>query len=258
MKWICIFTFLISSSLFSQELIAIASFPLAASSFIGVDGYGNTYAIDNGVLHKTGPVQDFGFTDFSLGPISTVDIINPLKIVVFYESTNTVVFLDNKLNEIERLLLTNNPELANISAATNAGNNRLWLFNTNTQQLELFNFRTTTSTTISQPFPGKFIAMASNFNYCYILTEKSLRSFNRYGSLLAEIPSEGFKHVFLSDDTCVALNKSGLYFLNKGAFNLLKLPPSKNSIKDLYLSQEFLYIYDGKSIHTFSLTQPKK
>ena len=258
MRLICLFTFLIFQSLLSQELKEIASFPLVASSFLGIDGYGSTYAIQNSVLHKTGPTQDFEFTDFSLGPISTVDFINPLKVVVFYENTNTVVFLDNKLSEIERLVLTNIPELANISAATNAGNAKLWLFNTDTQQLELFNFKTTTSTSISQPFPGSFVAMVSNFNYCYILTENSLRSFNQYGSLLAEIPSEEFESIFLSDDTCVALNKNGLHFLNEGAFNPLKLPPSENPIKDLYLSKEFLYIYDGKLVHTFSLTQPKK
>jgi len=258
MKWICLFTFLIFQSLFSQELEEIASYPLEASRFIGIDGYDSTYTIQNAVLHKTGPAQDFEFTDFSLGPISTVDFINPLKVVVFYESTNTVVFLDNKLSEIERLVLTNIPELANISAAANAGNNRLWLFNTASQQLELFNFRTTTNTTVSQPFPGRFVDMVSNFNYCYVLTENSLRTFNSYGSLLGEIPSEGFESIFLSDDTCVAFNKNGLYFLNDGAFNPIKLPPSENPIKDLHLSEEFLYIYDGILVHTFSLTQPKK
>lgn len=258
MKWICLLTILTFQSLFSQPLEAIASFPLEAERFMGIDSYGNAYSIQDSVLHKKGPNQDFEFTDFSLGPISTIDFINPLKVVVFFESSNTVVFLDNRLNEIERLNLMNIPELANIAAATNAGNNRLWLFNTTTQQLELFNFRTTTNKTVSQPFPGSFVDMVSNFNYCYVLTENYLRTFNNYGSMLAEIPSEGFEAIFLSDDTCVALNKNGLHFLIEGAFNPLKLPPSENPIKDLHLSEEFLYIYDGKLVHTFSLTQPKK
>lgn len=258
MKLIFIISLLIFQNLVAQTLEEISSFPLEATSFVGVDGYGSIYTIQNAVLNKKGLNEHFEYTDFSLGPVSTVDFINPLKVVVFYENTNTVVFLDNRLNEIERLALSNISELANVSAATNAGNNRLWLFNTTTQQLELFNFRTTQSKTVSQPFPGKFVAMVSNFNYCYVLTENKLRTFNSYGSLLSEISSEGFESIFLSKDSCVAINNNGLYFLNEGAFNLVKLPPSENPIKDLHLSQEFLYIYDGLLVRTFSITEPKK
>ena len=126
---------------------------------------------------------NFLFNALQLGRISSVDIINPLKIVVFFQDTNTVVFLDNKLSEIQRLNFNNLPSFMNVSTASNAGNNSLWVFNVDTQQLELYNYSSNLKITVSQPYPGKLISQASNFNYCFTLTENKVRAFNIYGSI---------------------------------------------------------------------------
>jgi hypothetical protein len=46
--------------------------------------------------------ETFVYQNFSLGKITKVDLQNPLKIVLFYENFNTVVTLDNQLNEIQK------------------------------------------------------------------------------------------------------------------------------------------------------------
>lgn len=257
MKHLPFLFFITSFSLIAQELKPVSTALLEASSFIGVDAYKNTYYINERVLHKKGTEGDFVFKDFQLGTISSVDIINPLKIVLFHEDTNTVVFLDNRLNEIERINFNNLPEFINISAATNAGNNRLWIFNVDTQQLELYNYRSNSKTTVSQPFAGKLISQASNFNYCFILTESKVLSFNIYGSLLSETEAKGFSIIAQQGDTLVAIKENSLFRYSENSFKPIKLPISENTIKDLFFTKEFLYIYDGKSLHTFSITQPK-
>ncbi len=257
MKHLLFLFFFSCFSLVAQELKPVSSRPLEATTFIGVDAYKNTYYINESVLHKQGPEGDFAFKDFQLGNISSVDIINPLKLVLFHEDTNTVVFLDNRLNEIERINFNNLPEFINISTATNAGNNRLWVFNVDTQQLELYNYRSNSKTTISQPFAGKLMSQASNFNYCFILTENMLLSFNIYGSLLSETEAKGFSMIAQQGDVLVALKESSLFRSTENSFEAVKLPISENNIKDLFITQEFLYIYDGKSLLTFSITQPK-
>src|SRR5690606_40664419 len=87
------------------------------------------------VINKQGPDGNFLFNDLQLGRITSVDIINPLKVVVFFQDTNTVVLLDNKLSEIQRINFNNLPQFLNVSTDTNAGNNSLCLFNVDTQQL---------------------------------------------------------------------------------------------------------------------------
>tara|TARA_R110002072_G_scaffold12987_2_gene55156 strand:+ start:23107 stop:23883 length:777 start_codon:yes stop_codon:yes gene_type:complete len=251
---ICFFPLLTSA----QEVKIVANVTLLADQFIGIDPYKNIYYVKDMVLHKQGSEGNYVFNDLQLGQISTVDIINPLKVVVFYEDTNTVVLLDNKLSEMERINFNNLPEFINVSTATNAGSNQLWIFNIDTQQLELYNYRDNRKTTVSQPFSGKLISQASNFNYCYTLTEKKLRVFNIYGSILSETDAEGFTKIVQHEKNLVALKQNTLYLITENTINPLKIPLSENPIKDLQLTKEFLYIYDGNKLHTFSLTLPKQ
>ena len=249
----------------AQEFELVSSAQLYGTTFIGVDSYKNVYSIKDMVLYKKGPDGNFTFNDFQLGNLSSVDIINPLKIVLFYEDTNTVLLLDNRLNLIERIVFNNLPEFINISTATNAGNSNLWIFNIDSQQLELYNYITNLKTVVSQPFPGKLISQASNFNYCFMLTENKLREFNRYGSLLSEFPMMGYEKIVHHNKNTIALKENELFLvandpLNSGNLSVkpIHITLSENNIKDLYLTEDFLYLYDGKKLHTFSHKLSKK
>ena len=177
-----IFFLLYFQNSIGQSVALKTSTPLIADRFIGIDNYKNTYFLKDRVLHKQGEDGgNFIYNALQLGRISSVDIINPLKVVVFFQDTNTVVFLDNKLSEIERISFNNLSQFLNVSTATTSGSNSLWIFNVDTQQLEIYNYKLKLQTVVSQPFPGKLLSQASNFNYCFTLTEKKLRAFNVYG-----------------------------------------------------------------------------
>lgn len=263
MKQFLILFLLICQLGIAQSLAPISKAPLVVDRFIGLDNYKNTYFIKDRVLHKQGPDGNFLFNDLQLGRITSVDIINPLKIVVFFQDTNTVVLLDNKLSEIERINFNNLPQFFNVSTATNAGNNSLWLFNVDTQQLELYNYGSKLQTVVSQPFPGKLISQASNFNYCFTLMENNLRAFNIYGSILNEAPSDGYERIIQQNENLIALKENSLYYIPDFAkrneaisHETVKLSFPEITIKDLQLTNDFLYIYDGENLHTFKLTLP--
>lgn len=265
MKRFFIFFLLISKFGIAQSLTSVSSVPLDAEVFIGKDTFKNTYFIKDRVINKQGPEGDFRFNDLQLGRVTSVDIINPLKVIVFFQDTNTVVMLDNKLSEIERINFNNLPQFLNVSTATNASNKSLWLFNVDTQQLELYNYSAKLQTVVSQPFSGSLISQASNFNYCFVLTENTLRAFNIYGSILNEVDSEDYKKIVQQNENLIALKENSLYYLpdfakrNDGTSReTTKLELPEIEIKDLQLSNDFLYIYDGKNLHTFTLTIPKK
>lgn len=264
MKSIVFLMFLFFQFGFSQSVSLKSSTAFIADRFIGMDKFKNTYFLKDRVLHKQGADGSFIFNALQLGRISSVDIINPLKVVVFFQDTNTVVFLDNKLSEIQRLNFNNLPSFMNVSTATNAGNNSLWIFNVDTQQLELFNYSSNLKTTVSQPFAGKMISQASNFNYCFILTQNKVRAFNIYGSILAETDSWGFEKIVQQNENLVALKENLLYYIpdfankkKEGPKEIIQIEMPEITIKDLQLSDDFLYIYDGANLHTFSLTIPK-
>ncbi|MEZ4858372.1 MAG: hypothetical protein R2781_06135 [Flavobacteriaceae bacterium] len=226
--------------------------------FIGFDSYKHIYFIKNNVLHKEGDLGTFVFQDFQLGPIASVDIMNPLNVVVFYAEMNTVIFLDNRLNEKERINFNNLPTFINVGAVTNAGNNKLWIFNLDTQQLELYHYRNQQKTQVSQPFKGKLMAQISNFNDCTLLTENYISRINLYGSLLSEMPIEGCLTIAQLDKTIVAVKENSLVLILENTVYPLPFPFNENPIKDLQLTQDFLYIYDSNLLYTFTLTQPKQ
>lgn len=265
MKSILLLFLFITFHLKAQEFKLVSSIDFNATTFIGIDSYNNKYSIKDMVFYKKSPDGDFTFNDFQLGNISSVDIINPLKIVLFYEDTNTVLFLDNKLNLIERIQFNNLPEFINISTTTNAGNSKLWIFNIDSQQLELYNYITNLKTVVSQPFAGKLISQTSNFNYCYILTENKIRKFNSYGSLISEFPVAGFEKIVQHNKNIIALKKNELFLITdnqlgvgKQSVKPINITIPENTIKDLYLTKDFLYIYDGKKLHTFSYKSSKQ
>ncbi len=261
--WALLFV-LTSVTCFAQQPKATQQLPLTAQTYIGTDAYNNNYFIEEMAFYKKGPDGNFVFKDFSLGALETVDIINPLKIMSFYQQTNTVVFVDNRLNEVERISFNNLQQFVNISAAGNAGNNRVWLFNTDNQQLELFDYRLERKLQTSLPMEGNLVAMASNFNYCYLLFKDKLITYNVYGSFLSEVPIENGATITQNDeDVWVVKNNEVFRYAEPGLNSPTKPSEAKKialpeiTVKQLHLTQDFLYIYDGKTLHQFTNKQPK-
>lgn len=249
----------------SQKAVQVDSRELKADRFIGMDTYQNLYFVKNNILHKQGLAGNFSFTEFQLGTIYSVDIINPLKIVVFYQNTNTAIFLDNKLNEIQRINFSFLARFLTAGSVSAAGSNSLWVFNSDSRQLERYNEKSNSYSVVSQPFPGEFISQASNINYCFILTDKKLRAFNIYGSLVNEADAPGFEKIVQDRENVLALRDQALFYFpdfarrkSRETINFEIAGISGIAIRDLQLIDEILYIYDGKNLMTFKLTLPKK
>lgn len=256
MKWTLSLLIFITTLSFSQELKLSETIPIEADTFVGVDAYNDIYYIKNNELFKKGRQSNYNFNNVQLGAITRVDIVNPLRIVVYYEDFNTVVFLDNRLNEMKRLNFNDADRFINLGGVTNAGNNRLWLFNIDSQQLELFNYNTLEKAVIAQPISETYTFQTSDFNYCLIQTPQKAFLFNIYGSLLSTIDTQPQDRILLHNDRIAHINDAtltitGISDSKKRTFTLPQI-----TIKDLYLSKEFLYIYDSKNIYTFALTQP--
>lgn len=250
--------FFVSISFFAQgemNLSTVNTTLLKAERFVGTDNFGDIYYIKNRTLFKVSPSEIFEFKDFQLGTIGNVDLLNPLKITLFYPQYQTAVILDNKLNEIRRISFVMEPPFLNVANATTAADNKLWTFNEDTQQLETYNYREKINHTLSRPIGEKYITHQSNFNFCFVLTEKNLRVYNVYGSLINSISAEGVKKMSLLNDKILILKEDTLLLLSENLSVETAIKTPELTIKDLYLSDDFLYIYDGEIIHTLKLTK---
>ena len=232
--------------------------PLSASQFIGYDSYDNFYTITDQVLSKENATQGYKFTDFQLGNITSVDIINPFNVVVFYAQTNTVILLDNKLSLIEQINFNLLEDIANISSVSNAGGNKLWLFNADSQQLELYNYRNNTKNSISLPIAEIPTDQASDFNYNYLLTPSGVKVYTVFGGLVKSVAFQGGEKVITHKGRVLVVKDNMIYEIIENSFKLLSIKTTQISIQDLQVFEDFLYIYDRENIHSFVVQKPKK
>tara|TARA_B100000497_G_scaffold113692_1_gene135686 strand:+ start:3327 stop:4103 length:777 start_codon:yes stop_codon:yes gene_type:complete len=232
--------------------------PLSASQFIGYDSYDNFYTITDQVLSKENATQGYKFTDFQLGNITSVDIINPFNVVVFYAQTNTVILLDNKLSLIEQINFNLLEDIANISSVSNAGGNKLWLFNADSQQLELYNYRNNTKNSISLPIAEIPTDQASDFNYNYLLTPSGVKVYTVFGGLVKSVAFQGGEKVITHKGRVLVVKDNMIYEIIENSFKLLSIKTTQISIQDLQVFEDFLYIYDRENIHSFVVQKPNK
>lgn len=166
-----------SLSVFAQRVklnsTSISHFKIDADEFLGYDSFGFSYQIKNNVFSKIRENEILEFKSVSLGNIKKVDILNPLKIVLFYEDFNTVVLLDNQLNKITEINFSQNNIPIVVSAIGMSTQNQLWVFNTLNQQIGLFDYLKNEYKTVSTPLTEAIKYYKTDFNTFYWIDKKN-------------------------------------------------------------------------------------
>lgn len=256
--YILLFLTAITATSQSYTLEKVNEVMLDTDVFIGVDTFNALYHIKDDILYKSDVHNGYQFTALQLGKITSVDIVNPLKITVFYGGSNTAVILDNTLSEITRINFSVIEDFRNISHATTANDRRLWIFNTDLQQLELFDWNIEKIIIQFPPMELNAVALTSNFNFAWILNKQGVYKYNNYGSFLDKTPLYNATGLYQSNGDVVALTDGKVNFKpkNSNTFSVLKTPDF--TIKQLSLNNEILYLYNGQKLSTFRLKIPKQ
>ena len=83
----------------AQEFRLLTEHP-HIKGFFSIDAFGNYYSIDNGEVNRyTDYELTATYSNHQLGPVSFVDLSDPLNILVFFESFGNIAFLDKNLTE---------------------------------------------------------------------------------------------------------------------------------------------------------------
>lgn len=127
-KVLIVFFFLCSSmSTFSQSILKIAD----DVRDYKVDRIGNVYYYDaQNILTKyeTAIKRYTRFADLKSGKISSIDVSNPLRVLVFYADQGVVKFLDVNLTEINSLQIRNTYPDGWVSLTSSSNNNGIWMY----------------------------------------------------------------------------------------------------------------------------------
>ena len=135
---------------FSQTQI-----PNATANFIKIDPYGNIYAVKEAQLSKFSPQGKllFNYSDHKLGVISSIDVFNPMKIMLFYQDVGKLLFLNEQFALITPPISLHDASYFTISLASYSAANQIHLYdNANKNLITLdFNMREISKTPINFP-----------------------------------------------------------------------------------------------------------
>ena len=91
-------------SVFLLSLFSISQLEemVVNNDFFEIDHMGNLYVVHQSELVKydTDGKKSYSFSDASLGDISSIDVSDPLRILLFYKDFNQIIYLNNKLSKI--------------------------------------------------------------------------------------------------------------------------------------------------------------
>ncbi|MFD1063033.1 hypothetical protein ACFQ1Q_07225 [Winogradskyella litorisediminis] len=227
---------------------------IEADKVYGVDTFETLYFSDEiGSFYKKSADTTISYANFQLGKISSANAFNPLKINLFYKDFNTLVILDNRLAEIKKIDFNTLPNYKYVTLVSTGYDNFVWLYNQDEQLLELFDFLTSKTRIKTVPVESQALDLKSDYNYCYLLTEKYLYVYSYFGSLIHKIENTGFTEMAFSKGNLVLKKENALFLLPKNSKELSRIQTEDLLINQFLVTNETLYIYNDEKLRRYQL-----
>jgi len=240
------------------EVKLLKSVPLNADTFVGVNMFDELYYIKNSVLIKQEKSELHSYQNNLYGSLNSVDILNSFAAILFYKNFNTVIQLDRRLGEVSKIDFNQSNSFNSVSQVATASNKRLWVFNSDTQQLQVYNPKQDFVEASSQSIQESIVAIYSNYNFCWILTKTRLLQYNVYGNELNRYALEGYEAFVCYKDYFILKKNNQLYSLAVEDESPKLIAHPEILIKDFSVTNETLYLYSGNKLFSFKINLNKE
>ena len=163
-----------------------------------VDHLGNSYTIDGNELKKFSFDQELvsNYSDPLLGEISSIDVSNPLRLLLFYKEFNQILYLDHTLSPISDPVDLYTYSDNDTQLCCDASSGGFWIFNKDDNQVfqiskqgEVINKSSLLSSFLKNGFPSKMTEYQEKLYF--LLPAKGLLILNKFGRFLQQIPIKG-------------------------------------------------------------------
>jgi hypothetical protein len=228
-----------------------------------VDNLGNFYIVyQNGQLKKLRPDGD-SLAVFNnvrrFGKLYSVDVSNPLKVLLYFKGFNTVVILDRLLNERSILDLRKH-NLVQVRAIGQSYDNNIWVFDEvevklkkiadDGRQIDQSNdFRQMFDST---PSPSVIVDQ-DKLVYLYD-HDKGVYTFDYYGGFKSRIPLTGWVDFSVINNSIFGRDSSNLYRYDAATMDLQKftIPPFMNDAQKIVIRPGAVYLLRDGVIMVYS------
>jgi WD40 repeat protein len=258
MKLLRLFIFCI---LYSTCCFAFAQtqIPNASAEFIKIDPYGNIYAVQETQLSKFSPQGKllFSYSNQKLGTISSIDLFNPMKIMLFYEDAGTLVFLNEQLALITQPISLFDANYFTISLASYSAANQIHLYdNVNKYLITLdFNMREISKTPVNFPSfnPQKMIELEEK-SLAFHEPETGVYLFDAFGTFNKFIPILTANPVEVTPEWIYYTGNNEVFIYNYKVLNTeTQQLPISNVIQTLLYRNNMILLLKNGTIWIYEL-----
>lgn len=249
-------------SLQAQKFLPLDTLKLKEARDMLADDYGNLYIYKN---------KDFSLTKYdSLGrqigkmmltvPYKVQTVQNPLSVPLFSENAQELKFVDQNMNEIQRVDFKQKFGFIKMAYAEDL--QQLWLLDESMKRLIQYNFRNETIIN-SYPFDASFDDLTDLLVYenkVYILTRQHIRVYTFKFEKIFEAPIENGKRFRRENENVLVITQSAIlkYGPEKEMVKIFQDPDAqivdKNTLSYFEIKANKLYLY---SLEKNRETQPQ-
>ena len=248
-------------SLQSQEVIPAvkqSDTQLTCDIFLGFDNQKSIYSLKNNILTKNSDGITYQYNNLSLGKITNVDFQNPLQIVIFYKNFNTVVLLDNQLNEIKKIDFNLQSTPVTIEAVALSSQNQIWIYDSISSKIGLYNVNTDTFTWISTMLENPISYYESDYTHFY-WTDINLNLYriSIYGTIekLGNLPK--FDAIqFTKNGNSIYKTDDKLYYYDLTSKSSSKIAIDEKIISKFFFRDGILSIFTQNEITNYKIILP--
>ncbi|WP_229048531.1 hypothetical protein [Chryseobacterium arthrosphaerae] len=258
MKFLNIIFLFLFCTVFGQNMLPLDTLKLKEAKDMLADDYGNLYIYKN---------KDFSLTKYdSLGkqigkmmltvPFKVQTVQNPLNVPLFSENAQEMKFVDQNMNEIQRIDFKQKFGFIRMAYAEDL--QQLWLLDDSTKRLIQYNFRNDT-TINSYPFDISFEDLMDLLVYegkVYILTRKHIRIYSLKFEKLFEAPIDNGKRFRRENDNILVVTNNTIsqYVPEKGLVIIFDDQDAQIVDKNILSYFEI----KGNKLYLYSLEKVKK
>ena len=266
LKWLFVaFCFtMISITGFSQsesERTLIDSLQISGNQF-KVDILGNIYWTEDNTLKKyaTESRSVIEYTNTFQGKITKYDVSNPLKILIYYNTQNNILYLDKNLAPIISPLSLDQTNIPEVEAICTSHRGGFWILNPITQRIEHYNQNlrmTIESETYTELFKNDNIKIQltekNNILYCFI-QHCCIWTFDLYGNFIQKHPLKNVDNIQIINENIFYFYKSALnkYNINSLEKVSVPIPKKRDEWKDVRTAEnDRIYALKGQTIYIY-------
>ncbi len=190
---------------------------VATADDFEIDKLGNIYLVKDNVVGKYDADMNFvcSYDNYSAGTISSLDVANPFKVIVFYSEYNKLIYLDSKLSELRSPILVDDAGFYNVQVVCSSSFGGFWIFDEQNSCVRRIGSDLSTTqqgTSLYEELgDANVVEMQETISYIFLMSDNGkILVLDKFGNFYRSIEAEACEGFCVDNDLLYCNEKSGL------------------------------------------------